>query len=326
MFVACDKIHAKPSTAFTAPRIAPTTTPPTMMPMVCRTGISTGSSRFHSCTSRFHKPCSAPHTAPVIVWPRLFSVVAKVVTVFHRLVKVPLRESTMIPRIHSIALPTVVKASAIICALSAPNSAVNPPIPASSPWKAANSSPMDTFTFWKATPMRSAKSTIAWALSAPKIAMRPPKPASPPWKASVISPHAAFKLLNKVNTGCRACPMNAVNSPQICFPASVFVKNKTRAPTTAAMPATIKPIGLISMAVFNPSCAAVADKVPARCAASRAGRTFICAANELIADTANKPACAARKAAMPATTPPTAPPITTSKSLLRPSHSATAGS
>ena len=198
-------------------------------------------------------------------------VVANVVTVFHRLVKVPLSESVMIPRIHSIAFPTVVKASAIPCAASAPNRAVRPPIPASSPWNAANSSPIEAFTFWNTTPMRSAKSTIACALSAPKMSMRAPNPASPPLKASVISPHAAFRLSNSVNTGCRACPMKLVNSPQIRLPVSVFVKNKTRAPTTAAIPATIKPIGLISMAAFKPICAAVACKVPARCAASNAG-------------------------------------------------------
>ena len=66
--------------------------------------------------------------------------------------------------------------------------------------------------------------------------------------------------LNAVLMASQAICRYSVNAAQILRPSSVLVKNNTRPATTAAIAATINPIGLAISAAFQSSCAL--DAIP----------------------------------------------------------------
>ena len=125
--VACCNTQARPSNTFTAATTATTIVPPMTKPRALSTGNSTGSRRFHKPCSKFHRPCKEFHTAPPRLTDKSTRVKVSVLTVSHKDDNAPDRESTTMPRTHSIARPIASNALTMFCAASSPNKAAKPP-------------------------------------------------------------------------------------------------------------------------------------------------------------------------------------------------------
>ena len=85
-------------------------------------------------------------------------------------------------------------------------------------------------------------------------------PSHAAWNAGTTDP------VNHDATPAAVSLMNPQAEPQIWRPSSVFVKNRTSAPTRAATPAITRPIGFAVIAAFHSHCAAVCAFVQTSCA------------------------------------------------------------
>ena len=303
--------QAAPSITFANTTIAPMITTPIIMPRAFSTGITTGSMTFHksmrapprdSRTFQNALPTSTTASNPVFRASMIEPIALDIAP-------------STISRTFWITLPMVSNAFAIERALSSPNRALRAPMPASSPANAACSSANESLMFRKVSPIFAAKSAICLAFSPPKIDSSAPYPSSPPRNAAMTSSHAVFRVRNASTTGSRADFRNPVKLAHNDFPISVLVKNATRMPIKAPMATTTIPTGFAAMERFRPIWAAVAAKVPARCAASSAGNAFMTAMNWVAACIANNPSWAALSTPMAAAAPNTALPSTEKTSL-----------